>query len=200
MKDSSELPLTSLSAAPHVSPSAWRDSEKDWLTRMATWPSHFSAFLIANGPAGWSGRTCLASYQAGQMSRQIKRIPMTRKEIETSLGDLSDLDLEEAAEIETGGVSFFRQTILTPSLVAFGNSGMVAPGESLTLSSSEFRSGAVASSLSDILETGVLPRRFFLTALACLGILRRAAKRGKDLLPRLARALRRVAGLEPTPS
>jgi len=34
-------------------------------------------------------------------------------------------------------------------------------------------------SLSDILETGDLPQRFFLSAKACAGILRRAEKRGK---------------------
>ena len=53
-------------------------------------------------------------------------------------------------------------------------------------------------SLSDILETGDVPRRYYLTAKACLGILRRAGKRGKDLPPQLARALQAVAGLEPT--
>jgi hypothetical protein len=45
----------------------------------------------------------------------------------------------------------------------------------------EYPSDAVASSLSDILETGVLPQRFFLSAMACQGILRRAAKKGKEL-------------------
>jgi hypothetical protein len=66
---------------------------------------------------------------------------------------------------------------------------MVAPGECWTLSSSECPSGAVASSLSDILETGGVPQRYFLSAKACAGILRRAAKRGNKVPEILAAAL-----------
>jgi hypothetical protein len=69
---------------------------------------------------------------------------------------------------------------------------MVAPGECWTLSSSECPSDAVASSLSDILETGGVPQRYFLSAKACAGILRRAAKRGKQLPAILFAALRSV--------
>jgi hypothetical protein len=38
---------------------------------------------------------------------------------------------------------------------------MGSPTEFLTLSFLEFHSGAVASSLSDVLEAGDLPQRFF---------------------------------------
>jgi hypothetical protein len=48
-------------------------------------------------------------------------------------------------------------------------------------------------SLSEILETGDVPRQYYLSAKACKGILRRAAKRGKELPPQLARALQAVA-------
>jgi hypothetical protein len=58
---------------------------------------------------------------------------------------------------------------------------------------SEFHSGAVACSLSDILETGDVPRRFYLSATACRGILRRAEKRGKDLPGSLKAALEDTA-------
>jgi hypothetical protein len=71
---------------------------------------------------------------------------------------------------------------------------MVAPGECWTLSSSECPNDAVASSLSDILETGAVPQRYFLSAKACAGILRRAAKGGKNLPDFLAAALASVAG------
>jgi hypothetical protein len=75
----------------------------------------------------------------------------------------------------------------------------------LTLNSSEaaatrelsLSDGAVCS-LSDILETGDVPQRYYLTAKACQGILRRAEKRGKDLPLPLQRALAAVAGLAPT--
>ena len=55
-------------------------------------------------------------------------------------------------------------------------------------------------SLSDVLETGEVPRQYFLSAKACAGILRRADKRGKDLPEQLARALQAVAGSGQTPS
>jgi len=72
------------------------------------------------------------------------------------------------------------------------NSGMSSPTEFLTLSTSEFRNGAVACSLSDVLETGDIPRRYYLSAKACAGILRRAEKRGKQLPVALLSALRAV--------
>ena len=82
---------------------------------------------------------------------------------------------------------------MEPSYGRWQNSGMVAHGESWTLSSSECPSAAAASSLSDILETGVVPRRYFLSAKACAGILRRAAKRARALPPLLRMALEHVA-------
>jgi hypothetical protein len=72
--------------------------------------------------------------------------------------------------------------------------------ESWTLSISECPSDAVVCSLSDILETGAVPQRFFLSARACQGILRRAEKRGKELPNALRRALEAVAASAPTQS
>jgi hypothetical protein len=72
----------------------------------------------------------------------------------------------------------------------------MAPIECLTLSSSEFHSAAAACLLSDILETGDVPRRFYLSATACRGILRRAEIRGKELPIVLREALQSVAGTE----
>jgi hypothetical protein len=59
----------------------------------------------------------------------------------------------------------------------------------LTLNTSEFHSAAVASSLSDVLETGDVPPRFSLSEKACAGILRRAENRGKELPELLLQAL-----------
>lgn len=84
--------------------------------------------------------------------------------------------------------------ILEPSSGAWGNSGMGGATGFSMRNISEFHSGAGVSSLSDILETGDLPRRYFLSAKACRGILRRAAKRGKELPTTLRRALEQVAG------
>lgn len=49
-------------------------------------------------------------------------------------------------------------------------------------------------SLSEVLERGNVPTRFFLSSKACAGILRRAAKRQKLLPEALRRALEQVAG------
>jgi hypothetical protein len=70
---------------------------------------------------------------------------------------------------------------------------MGGPTESVTLNTLEWPSDAVVCSLSDTLETGDVPRRFFLSAKACQGILRRAEKRGKKLPVILESALRSVA-------
>ena len=75
-----------------------------------------------------------------------------------------------------------------------------SPGGCWTLNTSEwmgtaelFLNDAGVSSLSDILETGEVPPRYYLTAKACSGILRRAAKRDKELPPALYEALMAVA-------
>jgi hypothetical protein len=65
--------------------------------------------------------------------------------------------------------------------------------EFLTLNTSEWPNEGVACSLSDTLETGSVPQRYFLSATACAGILRRAEKRGKVLPKALEQALQLVA-------
>ena len=71
--------------------------------------------------------------------------------------------------------------------------GIISHGECLTLSTSESPSAAVASSLWDILETGAIPPRFYLSSKACAGILRRAKRRRRRLPPALKEALESVA-------
>lgn len=80
------------------------------------------------------------------------------------------------------------------SCVEWMNSGILAHGQAWTRSISEWRSGASACSLSDILETGDIPQRYFLSPKACAGIIRRAGNRGKELPTQLRRALEQVAG------
>jgi hypothetical protein len=70
---------------------------------------------------------------------------------------------------------------------------MGSPTEFSTLKTSESHSGAVACLLSDVLETGDVPRRFYLSAKACAGILRRAEKRGRQLPHSLQAALEHAA-------
>jgi hypothetical protein len=61
-------------------------------------------------------------------------------------------------------------------------------GECWTLNSGESPKDAVVSSLSQILEAAPHPK-YYLSKTACLGILRRAEARGKELPPQLKEAL-----------
>ena len=65
-----------------------------------------------------------------------------------------------------------------------------------TLNTSECPKDAVESSLSAILQDSV-PSKYYLTRKACLGILRRAKERKKDLPEQLELALKAQAGLAP---
>ena len=80
-------------------------------------------------------------------------------------------------------------------------SGILSRGECWTLNTCEwtdtlvpFRKEEGVCSLSDILESGDIPPRYFLSKGACTGILRRAAKRGRALPEALRQALEAQAG------
>ena len=148
--------LTLFAAEPPASRSQSQDSEKDWLTLVATWPLSFLELLAEHAPHGLCGRTSPASCRLTEDGR---------------------------LEVSSGG---------------WGNSGMGSPTECWTLNTLEFPSAAAACSLSAILETGDVPRRYFLSAKACQGILHRAAKRGKVLPPQLMHALQQAGSQEQT--
>ena len=61
-------------------------------------------------------------------------------------------------------------------------------GGAWTLNTGVSPSAAKESSLSQILQ-GEVPHKYYLSRTACLGILRRAKARGKELPPQLKRAL-----------
>jgi hypothetical protein len=66
-------------------------------------------------------------------------------------------------------------------------------GVSSTPNISEWPNDAAVCSLSQVLETTSIPQKFFLSSMACAGILRRAEKRGKELPLALQTALLSVA-------
>ena len=78
-----------------------------------------------------------------------------------------------------------------PLSLNYRGSGMAAHGECLTLNSSEWHNAAAVCSLSAVLERSGVPQRFYLSAQACQGILRRAETREKPLPGRLRKALMR---------
>ena len=61
------------------------------------------------------------------------------------------------------------------------------------LNTSDWPNDAAVCSLSSVLEKGPIPQRYYLSARACAGILRRAEKRGRELPPALQEALAAVA-------
>src|SRR5690606_2808344 len=71
---------------------------------------------------------------------------------------------------------------LEPSSGCWGNSGMGSPIEFITLNTLEYPSDAVVCSLSDVLETGEVPQRFFLSKRALKGIAQRDGVRGQFTL------------------
>lgn len=74
----------------------------------------------------------------------------------------------------------------------FRNAGMGMPTDAWMLNSSVSPSDAKESFFADILETGDVPQRYYLTPQACAGILRRAKARGKTLPVPLRKALEAV--------
>ena len=83
-----------------------------------------------------------------------------------------------------------------PSSQRWLTAAMGSATECSTHSSTAFPSGgAEFSSLGAVLETGDIPQRYFLTARAASGVLRRSLLRGKELPPLLLQALMHQAGL-----
>ena len=147
-----------------------------WMTRAATWrstPLELCATLLRPGS---SLRTSLVCFPLGVALRKVRQ----EWKMDSKTG-------------EPGCVNSSSQVTSPSSFNGFRTSGILAPGQCWMLNTSAWRSGASACSLSDILETGVIPPQYFLSPKACAGILRRAAKRGKELLAALKMALESVA-------
>jgi len=86
-----------------------------------------------------------------------------------------------------------KDGILVPSSGRWQNSGMGSLTECWTLSIGESHKDAAVCLLSDVLTVGNVPRRYFLSAKAAQGILRRVDRRGRELPLTLRRALEQVA-------
>jgi len=126
----------------------------------------------------WCGKT----YQA-PLTRQAARTSgrCLRKPAELLTAPYLYLDLREGYGSLLGPL----WEINSPSL-----------GAQSMLNFGECPSVAVESFLSQILEAEPLPK-YYLSRTACLGILHRAKKRGKELPPVLKRALEIQAGIQP---
>ncbi len=85
-----------------------------------------------------------------------------------------------------------EQTLRSSSGV-WSNSGMLSAGQYWTRNTSESRNAAAVCTLSAVLQDQV-SSKYFLSAKAATGILRRAERRGKTLPAQLAAALTALAG------
>ena len=189
-----------------ASPFQSQDSERDWLIRVATSRLRSLPLLTAIAPAGWSGRTSPAS-----LAQCPTQVPIHVHRRHRWIWDAT----AQRWTLKTTTTQK-RYTPSSHSWPRFGNSGMGSATEFWTLNTSEWNHTLVPSpsdagvcSLSDILESwddpatrerfktpsalGRYLRRYWLSAKACLGILRRAARRERELPPRLREALESVA-------
>ena len=85
---------------------------------------------------------------------------------------------------------------LAASSVRWANSGMGGATGCLMLNTSESHKDADECLLSDVLETGDLPQKYYLSPKACEGILRRAKARGKTLPDMLKVALDNIVKMQ----
>lgn len=172
--------LTFLLAEPRASRSASPESGLDWMTRAATSRLNTFDWLNEFMPSGCCSRTYPASSPAGA------RPATTSQPFSQPLPGLNTASQQPAGE-----------TLASPRA---GLADGASRGVCLTLSISEWPSAAAVSSLSDVVETGDLPQRYYLSPKACAGILRRAEKRGKTLPPLLMSALVAAARISAPPA
>jgi len=129
----------------------------------------------------WCGRTSQEPFPAENQRERTSALSW-RKFAELSAIPFQSLDLTPGSGNLLGE---FYWELISPWR---GASSMLNTGAS--------PKDAVVSSLSQILEAEPLPR-YYLSTTACLGILRRASERGKELPPQLKAALMMQAGLSP---
>ena len=132
------------------------------------------------GPDSPSGKTCQTLSSQGNPTAPISRRSSTRS------SRLRNRSIQ-ALDLRTGGGGLLGPSWEIDPLWL----GLFGP-----LNSSECPKDAADCSLSQIL-LGTVPSKYYLTKRACLGILRRADKRGKPLPELLELALKLQAGILP---
>ena len=134
---------------------------------------------------------------SGKMSSALSQVGGTLKRVKKSLGRIFKKSSKRSSKLRN---HTFMLLDLRPGagnmLGAYWEYDPPWLGSFGTLNTSECPKDVVESSLWLILQA-TAPSRYSLSQTACLGILRRAACRGKSLPPLLEAALRMQAGLDP---
>ena len=149
--------------------------------------------LALSGPAASPARTSASPGSDGEWSKAPAPTSPTPS---SGLWDSIDLGSSSSRTFRDFSPVMAGETWRRSS-VRWSNSGMAWDTGSLTLATSECRSadGECSSSesrLADVLEPSA-PQRFYLSARAAAGILRRASKRGRELPADLDAALRTLS-------
>lgn len=179
----------------------WPANARAWLESGQGYGSSFYALLTSIARDGLSSRTCPAFFPAAAVLSAVKwsgtSEPTASGEAGTSK-EKAPNTLERAlrATQDTDYLRRIADVISQSSSPDWSNSGIASRGGFLTLNFTEWPNDAGVCSLSEVLETDV-PQKFFLSPAACRGILRRAAKRGRELPPALRAALQNTAGEAP---
>ena len=133
----------------------------------------------------------------GKMSSVLSQVGGTLKRVKKSLGRIFKKSSQRSSKLKN---HTFMLLDLRPGagnmLGAYWEYDPPWLGSFGMLNTSECPKDAVECSLWQILQA-TAPSRYSLSQTACLGILRRAACRGKSLPPLLEAALRMQAGLDP---
>ena len=133
----------------------------------------------------------------GKMSSALSQVGGTLKRVKKSLGRIFKRSSKRSSKLKN---HTFMLLDLRPGagnmLGAYWEYDPPWLGSFGTPNTSECPKDAVECSLWQILQA-TAPSRYSLSQTACLGILRRAACRGKSLPPLLEAALRMQAGLDP---
>jgi hypothetical protein len=192
MSDDTTLSQLTLFAVDHLaktfllpdSARAWLESDQDFGLRCVE-------FLQSLNRDGLSLRTSPACYPAAD----VQPVRLLEESLESTLGSVSVRAVSSALSAlpESECLNLIADATLPFSFKGWQNSGIMSRGEFVTLSTTAWPSAAAVCSLSQVLETDV-PRKYYLSAKAARGILRRAERRGKDLPEALDRALRQLAG------
>ena len=134
---------------------------------------------------------------SGKMSSALSQVGGTLKRVKRSLGRIFKKSSKRSSKLKN---HTFMLLDLRPGagnmLGAYWEYDPPWLGSFGTLNTSECPKDVVESSLWLILQA-TAPSQYSLSRTACLGILRRAACRGKSLPPLLEAALRMQAGLDP---
>ena len=177
MKSGTYQQLTFLWAEPPARHSAPPESAAASPTTGETSALSSAAWQTISAPSGCCGKTSPESYL-----RQIMRL-------DASWALFAELTPPSSLQGEEGS---------TPIAVWCPDQKEPWHGGCLTPNGTEYPSdeNVCLSWLWQVLETGPVPTRYYLSANACQGILRRAAKRGKKLPEMLEAALRARIGIE----